>query len=77
MIKEFLSKYLGEDFMRLQPREKIVWIWLVVSFCLVLIVDYDHTPFISSLCVMLNFGISATVAKKVLPEDWGKEDNEL
>lgn len=34
MIKKFLSKYLGEDFMRLQLREKIVWIWFVVSFCL-------------------------------------------
>lgn len=77
MIKKVLTTVLGKDFMRLQFREKIVWIWLVVSFCLVLIVDYDHTPFISSLCVILNFGISATVAKKVLPEDWGKEDNEL
>lgn len=77
MIKKFLSKYLGEDFMRLQLREKIVWIWLVVSFCLLLAVDYNHTSFVSSLCVILNFGISATVAKKVLPKNWGKEDNEL
>lgn len=76
MIKKVLTTVLGKDFMRLQFHEKVVWLWIVLSFCLVMILDYDRTPFVTCFCVILNFGASVLIGRKVLPEDFGK-DNEL